>query len=77
MPRTKLDIPNLPASITAERDGEIGFLRLSRPEKRNALNDTLVFGIEAYFAGAAGRTSARWSCSGEATISRRVSICPN
>ena len=51
MPRTKIDIPNLPASITAERDGDIGFLRLSRPEKRNALNDTLVMGIEAYFAG--------------------------
>ena len=51
MPRTKIDIPNLPASITAERDGEVGFLRLSRPEKRNALNDTLVMGIEAYFAG--------------------------
>ena len=51
MPRIKLDIPNLPTSVTAERDGEIGFLRLSRPEKRNALNDTLVSGIEAYFNG--------------------------
>ena len=51
MPRTKIDIPNLPASITAERDGEVGFLRLSRPEKRNALNDTLVMGIETYFTG--------------------------
>jgi len=50
MPRTKLDIANLPASVTAERDGEIGFLRLSRPEKRNALNDTLVSGIEMFFA---------------------------
>jgi len=51
MPRTKIDIKNLPASVTAERDGHIGFLRLSRPEKRNAINDTLVNGIEAYFAG--------------------------
>ncbi|MET0445294.1 MAG: crotonase/enoyl-CoA hydratase family protein [Pseudorhodoplanes sp.] len=51
MPRTKLDIKSLPASITAERDGNIGFLRLSRPEKRNALNDTLVGGIETFFAG--------------------------
>jgi enoyl-CoA hydratase/carnithine racemase len=51
MPRTKLDIKNLPASVTAERDGEIAFLRLSRPEKRNAINDTLVGGIEVFFAG--------------------------
>jgi enoyl-CoA hydratase/carnithine racemase len=51
MPRTKLDIKNLPSSVTAEREGEIGFLRLSRPEKRNAINDTLVSGIEAYFTG--------------------------
>jgi enoyl-CoA hydratase/carnithine racemase len=51
MPRTKIDIPNLPSVITAERDGEIGFMRLSRPEKRNALNDTLVTGIDIFFNG--------------------------
>jgi enoyl-CoA hydratase/carnithine racemase len=51
MPRTKLDIAGLPASVTAERDGDVGFLKLSRPEKRNALNDALVNGIEAYFTG--------------------------
>ena len=51
MPRTKLEIPGLPAAVTAERDGDVGLLRLSRPEKRNALNDTLVNGIETYFNG--------------------------
>ncbi len=51
MSRTRMQIDGLPASVTAERDGEIGFLKLSRPEKRNALNDTLVLGIEAYFNG--------------------------
>ena len=50
MPRTPLNI-DLPASITAERDGDVAFLQLSRSEKRNALNDTLVNGIEAFFAG--------------------------
>jgi (methylthio)acryloyl-CoA hydratase len=51
MSRTRMQIDGLPASVTAERDGEIGFLKLSRPEKRNALNDTLVLGIDAYFNG--------------------------
>jgi enoyl-CoA hydratase/carnithine racemase len=51
MSTTTLTIANLPASVTAERDGDIAFLRLSRPEKRNAINDTLVYGIETFFAG--------------------------
>jgi enoyl-CoA hydratase/carnithine racemase len=40
---------NLPRSLTAERRGEVALLRLSRPEKRNALDDTTVLGIEAFF----------------------------
>ena len=76
MPRTKLDIPNLPASLTAERDGEIGFLRLSRPEKRNALDDTLVCGIETFFA-ACPTTSAPSCCTARAIISPPASISPN
>ena len=40
---------NLPASLFAELQGDIAILRLSRPEKRNALHDELVFGIETFF----------------------------
>jgi enoyl-CoA hydratase/carnithine racemase len=40
----------LPASLQAERHGEIAVLRLARPEKRNALNDATVQGIETFFA---------------------------
>ena len=40
---------NLPASLFAELQGDIAVLRLSRPEKRNALHDELVFGIETFF----------------------------
>jgi enoyl-CoA hydratase/carnithine racemase len=42
--------PHLPASLRAERKGEIAILRLSRPEKRNALDDATILGIEAFFA---------------------------
>jgi (methylthio)acryloyl-CoA hydratase len=42
--------PDLPASLRAERKGEIAILRLSRPEKRNALDDATILGIEAFFA---------------------------
>jgi (methylthio)acryloyl-CoA hydratase len=41
---------DLPASLCAERRGAIALLRLSRPEKRNALDDTTVLGIETFFA---------------------------
>jgi enoyl-CoA hydratase/carnithine racemase len=39
----------LPPSLSAERRGDIALLRLSRPEKRNALDDTTVLGIETFF----------------------------
>ena len=42
--------PKLPASLTARRKGDITILRLSRPQKRNALNDGMILGIEAFFA---------------------------
>jgi (methylthio)acryloyl-CoA hydratase len=42
-------LPNLPASLHAEQRGDIAILRLSRPEKRNALHDELVFGVETFF----------------------------
>jgi (methylthio)acryloyl-CoA hydratase len=39
----------LPPSLHAERRGELAILRLSRPEKRNALDDATILGLEAFF----------------------------
>jgi (methylthio)acryloyl-CoA hydratase len=39
----------LPSSLHAEIRGQIAILRLNRAEKRNALNDETVVGIEAFF----------------------------
>jgi enoyl-CoA hydratase/carnithine racemase len=40
----------LPPSLQFERhDGGVGVLRLCRPAKRNALDDTTVLGLEAFF----------------------------
>ena len=41
--------PQLPASLHAERKGEIAILRLNRAQKRNALNDEIVEGLEKFF----------------------------
>ncbi len=41
---------DLPPSLAAEQRGEVAILRLARPEKRNAINDTTVLGIETFFA---------------------------
>jgi (methylthio)acryloyl-CoA hydratase len=41
---------DLPSSLYAERDDEIARLRLSRPQKRNAIDDVTVLGIERFFA---------------------------
>lgn len=41
---------DLPPSLTATRDGEIAILRLSRPEKRNAIDDDGVSGIRRFFS---------------------------
>jgi enoyl-CoA hydratase/carnithine racemase len=40
----------LPKSLKVERKGAVAILTLARPEKRNALNDTTVLGLEAFFA---------------------------
>ena len=40
----------LPKSLKLERRGAIAILTLARPEKRNALNDTTVLGLETLFA---------------------------
>ena len=39
----------LPSSLRAEQRGAVAILRLHRAEKRNALNDTLVQGLMAFF----------------------------
>jgi enoyl-CoA hydratase/carnithine racemase len=39
----------LPDSLAAEREGDVAILRLSRPAKRNALNEEMVLGIESFF----------------------------
>jgi enoyl-CoA hydratase/carnithine racemase len=42
--------PTLPDSLQTEREGDIAVLRLSRVEKRNALNDATVMGLAAFFS---------------------------
>ena len=39
----------LPPTLTASREGDIGILRLSRVAKRNALDDETVMGLRRYF----------------------------
>lgn len=39
----------LPASLKAERDGNVAILTLARPQKRNALDDEAILGIETFF----------------------------
>ena len=39
----------LPASLHAERQGDVAVLRLNRAQKRNALDDDTVIGIEKFF----------------------------
>ena len=40
----------LPKSLKTERRGPVAIVTLARPEKRNALNDTTVLGMETFFA---------------------------
>jgi enoyl-CoA hydratase/carnithine racemase len=40
---------NLPASLAAELRGDVALLALARPQKRNALDDETVHGIEVFF----------------------------
>src|SRR4249919_3083693 len=40
---------HLPASLAAERNGGVAVLKLSRPQKRNALDDETIIGIEQFF----------------------------
>jgi enoyl-CoA hydratase/carnithine racemase len=45
-----LPLPELPPSLRAERHGDVAVLRLARPEKRNALDDTMVVAIGDFFS---------------------------
>ena len=40
---------DLPPSLVAERHGDVAVLKLARAEKRNALDDVTVSGLEAFF----------------------------
>src|SRR3954451_12612875 len=39
----------LPSSLSGSQQGDVAILRLSRPEKRNALDDETILGIELFF----------------------------
>src|SRR5882762_5504172 len=41
---------DLPTSLTASQHGSVTLLRLSRPAKRNALDDATIAGIESFFS---------------------------
>jgi (methylthio)acryloyl-CoA hydratase len=44
-------MPDLPPALHAEQRGDIAILRLNRAQKRNALNDEIVLGLETFFTG--------------------------
>ncbi len=48
----------LPASLQAEQQGPVAVLRLNRPQKRNALDDETIFGVDAFFSAIPAGTDA-------------------
>ena len=46
---SKVFSAHLPASLAAERHGNVAVLKLNRPQKRNALDDETIIGIEQFF----------------------------
>ena len=48
----------LPASLTAGRQGNVAIVKLARPQKRNALDDTTVLGLETFFTSLPGDIGA-------------------
>jgi (methylthio)acryloyl-CoA hydratase len=48
-PITSSEFAALPPTLRAERHGAVAVLKLNRPDKRNALDDPTVLGIEAFF----------------------------
>ena len=51
-------VRGLPPSLAAEMRGEIAILQLARPEKRNALDDVTIEGIDAFFRALPDATRA-------------------
>src|SRR5258706_14486720 len=49
---------DLPTSLTASQHGPVTLLRLSRPAKRNALDDATIAGIESFFSDPPEETRA-------------------
>ena len=43
-------LPELPPTLRATRKGKVAVLTLARPEKRNAIDDATVLGMERFFA---------------------------
>lgn len=48
--RTETPVLDLPPTLGVELQGEIAVLRLMRPEKRNALDNATVLGLQRFFA---------------------------
>ena len=53
---------DLPPTLQAERHGVVAVLRLNRAAKRNALDDTMVAGIESFFSSVPDNISAVVLC---------------
>ncbi len=53
----------LPPSLRVERDGSVLTVRLSRVEKRNALNDETMLGLEAIFSAIPAGVGAALLCA--------------
>jgi enoyl-CoA hydratase/carnithine racemase len=49
-PASAAEFAHLPPTLRAERQGAVAVIKLARPEKRNALDDATVLGIEAFFS---------------------------
>jgi len=50
MTKLATEFADLPPTLKAERHGAVAVLRLNRPDKRNALDDGMVRGVEAFFS---------------------------
>ena len=68
--------PKLPKSLKVERRGAVAIVTLARPEKRNALNDTTVLGLETFFETLPAGVKAV-VLTAKASISPPASISPN
>ena len=70
------EFAGLPPTLRAERHGAVAVLTLARPEKRNALDDATVAGIEKFFSSIPNGIAPRCSPA-TASISAPASIFPN